>query len=76
MVKSQKIFSLRQFQPNWTRTQSFFGCRKLIFVQRKGHALLQEEIITEQQKYIDGLKKSSRALLAQFQPTLKIKKKL
>ena len=72
MVKCKKNFSLRQFQPNWT--QSFLGWRKLIFVQRKGHALLQEEIITEQQKYIDGLKKSSRELLAQFQPTLKIKK--
>ena len=44
---------LRQFQPNMA--QSILGCTGFKFIQMKGHAHFQAEIITKQQKYIDEI---------------------
>ena len=60
---------LCQFQPNLA--QSILRCRGFKFVQMKGSALFQGEIITKFWKYIDKFKKSfSPEPLSQFQPNL------
>ena len=60
---------LVQFQPNLT--QSILGWRGFKFVQMKGPALFQGQIITKLWKYIDEIKKSSSPEpLGQFQPNL------
>ena len=60
---------LGQFQPNLA--QSILGWRGFKFVQMKGRALFQGEIITKQWKYIDEIKKSSSSEpLGQFQPNV------
>ena len=47
---------LGQFHPNLA--QSIPGWKGFKFVQMKGHALLQEEIIIKKQKYIDEIKEN------------------
>ena len=59
---------LGQLQQNLA--QSILGCRKFKFVQMKGLAFSQGEIITKQRKYIDEIKKSSPEPQSQFQPNL------
>ena len=67
--KSSSPEPLGQFQPNLA--QSILGWREFKFVQMKGPALLQGEIITKYRKYIDKIKKSSSPEpLGQFQPNL------
>ena len=60
---------LGQFQPNLA--QNILWWRGFKFVQMKGPALFKGEIIREQRKYIDKIKKSSSPEpLGQFQPNL------
>ena len=67
--KSSSQEPLGQFQPNLA--QSILGCRGLKFIQMKGPALFQEEIIMKLWKYINEFKKSSfPEPLGQFQPIL------
>ena len=60
---------LGQLQPNLA--QIILGWRGFKFIQMKGSALFQGEIITKLRKYIDKfLKSSSPEPLSQFQPNL------
>ena len=60
---------LGQFQPNLA--QSILGWRGFKFIQMKGPALFQVEIITKKWKYVEELKKSSSPEpLSQFKPKL------
>ena len=59
---------LCQFQPNLA--QRILGCRGFKFVQMKGSAFFQGEIIMKLWKYIDKFKKSSPEPGSQFQPNL------
>ena len=59
---------LSQFQPNLA--ESILGSRGFKFVQMKGPALFQGEIVMKKRKYNDEIKKSSPEPLSQFQPIL------
>ena len=59
---------LGHFQPNLA--QSILGWRGIKFVQMKGPALFQGEIITKEWKCIEEFERSSPEPLGQFQPNL------